>query len=392
MSKRFHVVDALRGFAIISIMLLHNIEHFDFYHTPESLPAWMVKIDSVIWDTLFFLFGGKSFAIFALLFGLTFFIQINNQQKKGNDFRPRFAWRMFLLLIFGIINSAFFQGDILMIYAVIGLFMIPLAKLKSQVLVVIAAILLLQPLELFQLVIAIQNPDMELANPTSWTYFGKMSGYITDDSLWTTLKGNLFNGRRAVLLWNYENGRYFQILALFIIGYLMGRKNRFEWNADNKRYWLNMLLISALLFMPLFVITKNMEGLFTSAAIRASLVQITQPWTNLAFMFSMVSLFILLFHSKLFHKLLNIITPIGKMSLTNYVLQSIIGSFIYYGFGLGLYEHTGATYSLIIGIVLSVVFIIFCSYWDNRHKHGPLEALWHKLTWIGYSTKPNIHR
>ena len=91
--SRLHVVDALRGFAIVSILLLHNIEHFDFYFKPENLPAWMVTMDQGIWDTMFFMFGGKSYAIFALLFGLTFFIQFNNQAQKGKDFRGRFAWR-----------------------------------------------------------------------------------------------------------------------------------------------------------------------------------------------------------------------------------------------------------------------------------------------------------
>jgi len=100
-SSRLHVVDALRGFAIVSIMLLHNIEHFDFYYTPTNLPYWMIPLDKGIWDTLFFLFGGKSYAIFALLFGLTFFIQSDNQGKKGKDFRGRFAWRLLLLLGFG---------------------------------------------------------------------------------------------------------------------------------------------------------------------------------------------------------------------------------------------------------------------------------------------------
>ena len=121
--SRLHVVDALRGFAIISIMLLHNLEHFDFYFLPEGLPSWMVAIDKVIWDTMFFLFGGKSYAIFAFLFGLTFFIQSDNQAKRGKDFRGRFAWRLVLLLGFGILNSAFYQGDILTIYALIGFFL-----------------------------------------------------------------------------------------------------------------------------------------------------------------------------------------------------------------------------------------------------------------------------
>jgi len=66
------VVDALRGFAIVCIMLLHNLEHFDFYYFPSGLPAWMVSLDKGVWNTLFFLFASKAYAIFALLFGLTF--------------------------------------------------------------------------------------------------------------------------------------------------------------------------------------------------------------------------------------------------------------------------------------------------------------------------------
>ena len=114
-TSRLQIVDALRGFAIVSIMLLHNLEHFDFYFTPEHLPLWMQASDKIIWDTLFFLFSGKSYAIFALLFGLTFYIQDSNQQKNGRDFRVRFAWRLLLLLLFDIINSAFYEGDILTI-------------------------------------------------------------------------------------------------------------------------------------------------------------------------------------------------------------------------------------------------------------------------------------
>jgi len=50
-SPRLHVVDALRGFAIVSIMLLHNIEHFDFYFTPAGQPQWLIGLNQVIWDS-----------------------------------------------------------------------------------------------------------------------------------------------------------------------------------------------------------------------------------------------------------------------------------------------------------------------------------------------------
>ncbi len=383
-NKRLHVVDALRGFAIISIMLLHNLEHFDFYYQAEGLPEWMIQLDKVIWDTLFFLFSGKSFAIFALLFGLTFYIQFNNQAQKGNDFRPRFAWRMILLFGFGIINSAIFQGDILGMYALIGLFMIPLAKLNNKILTFIAIVLLLQPIEIIPLIKAIQHPEMPVPEAKCWQYFANQMNYIPGRSLLKTIQGNLINGHKAVWLWSLNNGRFFQILSLFIFGYIIGRKKLFEWNTLNKKIWIKVLVVASILFFPLFYFSENISHFIPSEAIDAILYKICKPWSNLAFMMLLVSGFTLLFHHKSFHNILNVLSPVGKMSLSNYIFQSFFGAFIYYGFGLGLYKYTGATYSLLIGLILSTLFIVACTYWDKTHKHGPLEFIWHKLTWIKF--------
>ena len=144
-SSRLDLLDALRGFAIVSIMLLHNIEHFDLYFTPQGTPGWLAAIDKVVWDSMFFLFGGKSYAIFALLFGVTFYIQFQGRAARGEDFRPRYAWRLVLLLCFGLFNSMVYHGDILSMYAVLGLALIPVARLRSAVVFAIAVILLLQP-------------------------------------------------------------------------------------------------------------------------------------------------------------------------------------------------------------------------------------------------------
>ncbi len=381
-SKRFYVVDALRGFAIISIMLLHNIEHFDFYYVPENIPQWMAAIDQSIWDTMFFLFDGKSYAMFALLFGLTFYIQMHNQEKRGEDFRPRFAWRLFLLLMFGIINSAFFQGDILSIYAVLGILLIPVARLSDKAVFVIALILFLQPYEMARLFLAIQNPDMQLSDPASWAYFGKMGEYAGGESLFTTIKGNLTNGKVAVLLWNWENGRYFHILALFMIGMLAGRRKLFAWNSENKQFWTKALIISAVAFVPLFAIQSSTGNLIESEAIRRSFAIIQTSWTNLCFMVILLSGFVLLFHSKIMQKALNIFTPIGKMSLSNYVFQSIVGATIYYGYGFGFYQHANTTPAFLIGLVLAVITWFLCNWWAKHYKRGPLETIWHKATWF----------
>jgi uncharacterized protein len=63
-------------------------------------------------------------------------------------------------------------------------------------------------------------------------------------------------------------------------------------------------------------------------------------------------------------------------------MQSIVGSTIYYKYGFKLYQYTGATYCLFIGILLFILQLQFCKWWLKTHYQGPLESLWHKLTWI----------
>ena len=93
-SERLGVVDALRGFALLAIVLLHNLEHYNLFLVPENVPAWLQIIDKYAWDILFFLFAGKAYATFSLLFGFSFYIQFHNAEKRGIDFRGRFAWHI----------------------------------------------------------------------------------------------------------------------------------------------------------------------------------------------------------------------------------------------------------------------------------------------------------
>lgn len=88
MSSRVDVADVMRGLAVMGILLLHSIEHFNFYSFPDTSAqcTWLNFTDKVIWDGLFFLLGGKAYAIFALLFGFSFYIQERNSRLRGKDF------------------------------------------------------------------------------------------------------------------------------------------------------------------------------------------------------------------------------------------------------------------------------------------------------------------
>ena len=84
---RVDVADVLRGIAVMGIILLHSIEHFNFYSFPDTAgqSEWLNFSDKAIWDGMFFLFGGKAYAVFALLFGFSFFIQYGCAEKISGD-------------------------------------------------------------------------------------------------------------------------------------------------------------------------------------------------------------------------------------------------------------------------------------------------------------------
>ena len=122
--KRINSIDALRGFALIGIMLLHCMERFDLTLAPVVESPFWQAIDTAVYDSLYFLFSGKSYAMFSLLFGLSFFMQMESQAAKGVDFRGRFLWRLALLFLFGYINGLVYMGEFFMVYAVLGVFLI----------------------------------------------------------------------------------------------------------------------------------------------------------------------------------------------------------------------------------------------------------------------------
>ena len=126
--ERLDVVDSLRGFALLAIVLIHNLEHYNIYYVPEFLPDWLVALDRGVWNTIFFLFSGKAYAVFSLLFGFSFYVQFRNAERRGIDFRKRFAWRMLLLVVISQFHALFYDGDILLLYAIVGLCLIPVSQ------------------------------------------------------------------------------------------------------------------------------------------------------------------------------------------------------------------------------------------------------------------------
>lgn len=382
-ANRIDVVDALRGFAIMSILLLHNLEHFDFVNSPENIPAWRMLVDAKIWAFFDFMVAGKSYAIFALLFGFTFWLMDQKQKDQGKDFRMRFLWRMFLLLGFGLINSLFYEGDILSMYALLGFTLVLVARLSDKTVFIIALVLLLQPLMWVDVFQQLLHPENKVPDPASWFYFGRQYPYLSGSSFIDAIVGNITNGKMAVYLWSWEKGRFLQAPALFMLGMLMGRRGYFVSSPESLRFWKKLLLFSAFFMIVFLFLKSNMRAIFPDRDLRELFWRIHYSWSNLSMMFVLVSAIVLLYQTVWFKRLISGLLPFGRMSLTSYMMQSIIGAFVYYGFGLGLYKITDAFWCLLLGLVLFLFQAAFCKWWLSHHRQGPLEALWHRWTWQG---------
>ena len=382
-NERILTIDALRGFAVMGIILLHNIEHFNYYSFPEATSPLLASLDKHLWDMLFFLFSGKAYAIFALLFGFTFYLQSHNCEKRGQDFRNRYMWRLLLLLGFGFINASFFPGEILVLYALLGFVLVPVRHLSDKTVAWIACILMLQPLEWCKVIYACFFPD---ANPQQMIYsLTEVYPQMKESSLWELIKANLVTGQLASLNWAWCYGRVFQTASLFMAGMLLGRKGLFrltdETHGKVMYFWLRVGIAALPSAVVLYYLKDFIYSQIANPFMKASMETIWNSWYNLACMLVMVSAFLLLYWTNK-GKVQQLLVPYGKMSLTDYISQSLIGSFLYYGYGLGLHRYCGTTYSLLIGIVFFLLQLLFAHWWFRHFKRGPLETIWHKLTWI----------
>ena len=382
-NERILAIDALRGFAVMGIILLHNIEHFNYYSFPEATSPLLASLDKHLWDMLFFLFSGKAYAIFALLFGFTFYLQSHNCEKRGQDFRNRYMWRLLLLLGFGFINASFFPGEILVLYALLGFVLVPVRHLSDKTVAWIACILMLQPLEWCKVIYACFFPD---ANPQQMIYsLTEVYPQMKESSLWELIKANLVTGQLASLNWAWCYGRVFQTASLFMAGMLLGRKGLFrltdETHGKVMHFWLWVGIAALPSAVVLYYLKDFIYSQIANPFMKASMETIWNSWYNLACMLVMVSAFLLLYWTNK-GKVQQLLVPYGKMSLTDYISQSLIGSFLYYGYGLGLHRYCGTTYSLLIGIVFFLLQLLFAHWWFRHFKRGPLETIWHKLTWI----------
>ena len=382
-NTRIDVADILRGIAIGGIILIHFIEQLNFYVFPEPSSPFWGTVNKGVWDTVFFLLAGKMYAIFAMLFGLSFFIQHDNQAQRGVDFRLRFLWRMVLLFLFGMFDLLFFNGDILCVYAACGVLIIPLIRASDKVLKCIAFLLLLQPIELVYIIIGAFDPSASPLDLGSMDHFNTVAVAQEHGSIIDVAVAGFLHGQQINFLWAIENGRLTQTIFFFLVGIMLGRKRLFYNEGNNLAFWKKVLKGAAVAFVILtslyFIVPKQFE----SACISNSLNVMLNMWKNLSMMLMIVSGTTLLYYTTSAKNWLIKIAPYGKMSLTNYLSQSIFGAMLFYNWGFGLFRYCGHAAALMMGAAFIMLQYLFCTWWLKNHKRGPFEELWARLTWLG---------
>lgn len=379
---RVEVADVLRGLAVMGIILLHSIEHFNFYSFPDTTgqSAWLTFTDKAVWDGLFFLLGGKAYAVFALLFGFSYFIQYDNQRMRGHDFRLRFCWRLILLFLIGNLNAMFFTAEVLVLYSLVG-FILPLTcKMKDKWIFILACILLIQPLPLYYTLRACFDPAFVTPALPTGDLWGATFEVQSHGTFWETVRVNLWEGQLASLAWAWDNGRVFQTAALFLLGFLAGKRGLFL--KKNLKIWNKVLCGSLLAFFPLYGLGNMLPGFIDNPSIRTPLLLIISSLYKFAFMLLLVSAILFAYYRTRLQRRLAQIVPYGRMSLTNYITQSIFGSLLFYNWGFGLHDDLGITASFLTGILLFILQFSFCRWWMAHHSHGPMEYLWKRATWL----------
>lgn len=385
-SSRLDVVDALRGFAVMAILIVHSLEHFLYfvYPDPATLPGWLNALDKGTFTVVFSLFAGKSYAIFALLFGLTYFIQFNNQQFRQKDFAWRFLWRLLLLAGFATINAIFFPGgDVLLLFSIVGIVLILVRKWSDKAILVLAVVLLCQPVEWFYYFRSLLDASYVLPEQMNGVLYGVVGEAVNSGQIFKAFWTNITTGQVASLFWAIENGRFLQTAGLFLLGFLLGRRHLFEANEKNYKFWTMALIWGAVLFGPVYALKVELYDRCEVATVKQTVGVVLDMWQKFAFTVVLVASFVMLYQRASFRKLTDNLRWYGRMSLTNYIGQSVIGALLYSPFVLYLSPYWGYFLSALTGVCVFFIQVKFCKWWFKGHKQGPLEALWHKLTWVG---------
>jgi uncharacterized protein len=373
-SGRIAMVDALRGYALLGLFVVHCVERFELHWLDPKPGPWF--------EAVFALFSGKAFAVFALLFGFSFATIMTNERARGGDFTFRFAWRLMLLFAIGTLHAFVYRGDILQVLALVGLILIPFDRVRSdRLMLALAALLFLQLPLLLRAWAAAGGAPWAQADPL---FFGDSQLHVlADGTFGEVIAANA--GPGMVSKWSYylETGRVVEIAGLFFLGMVIQRRGWFARPHAHKPGWVAILALSAAVWALASWIEPRLLPVGPEAGgtpmVRQSLEWALDQWRALGATGFQVALFVLLWLGPV-RGLLGWLGAPGKMTLTLYVGQSLVAAPLLYGFGLGLWDDLSQAQLVAVGLLVFAGQAAVAALWFRAYRYGPLEWLWRAAT------------
>jgi len=385
-NQRIASIDILRGFALLGIILVNvlgfNASFFDFGGYYGSLPD---AFQQNFYNIYISLTADKFIFLFSFLFGYGIYMQYRKFSQRGKDFIPFLSRRMLALGLFGITHILLlWAGDILLSYAVAGFVVMPLLRLSTK----------------WQIVIAL--------------FFYFFIGLWLAIGAWVSLPMNLSSTcteclEQAKVI--YPNGNYIdcfklrlleyaafrdiniiyclpKIIGVVLLGLIASKYNLHQKVATNKLKW-NLILIAVAIigvisYLGFEKIVDQYLFIFKDSPFTDALIMSGYEFMSLFVGSTYLLLLLIIASYKTVAKLLWPIALMGRMSLTNYIMQSLIMSVIFYGWGFGLFGQTNVTSLVLIGIGVYLVQVILNIIWFRFYNQGPLEKLWRKVSYKNY--------
>ncbi|MFM9837324.1 MAG: DUF418 domain-containing protein [Cyclobacteriaceae bacterium] len=385
-SNRIEVIDVLRGFTLLGIILVHFTEQYYAGQPPkihENFGAYNLA-DMIVQGVIGIFISGKFFMIFSFLFGMSFFIQLDKSDGSPK-FLFRYAWRLIVLFLIGFVHHLHYRGDILTIYAVLGFGLLICYKLPDKFLLVLALMLVLNLPSIITRTIevispsatpsAFFNPDQK---PLEIYYETLKSGSYLE-----ILKANLYE-LKTKFDFQIESGRIYITLGLFLLGLYAGRKKVFENTQFFKkliRYGLWTLLgcvafagtMALIIFLAKIEMTMPLQFLLGGSVYDVF---------NAALAAIYVGLIVTQFQKEKGKKRLMNFYEVGRIGLTTYLTQALIGTLLFFSYGFNLLGEYGASVWASVALIVFILQIIFSKWWLSKFQFGPVEWLWRSLTYF----------
>jgi len=388
---RIEVLDVLRGFALLGIFLM-NIEYFNrpLQEFGQGIPEGTMGLNyAVAWLTEIFV-TGKFWVLFSLLFGMGFVVMQTQALLDGRPFKVMYLRRTSALLAFGLLHVLLlWPGDILHSYALVAFALMWLPLMTLETTAWCGALLYLGPP--FLMLISSMMPGS-----VSSEDHHKFLEDLSRNADMAVQAANIYSsgdyvaimGQRwldFLALFDYEIYVFISALGVFLMGAGIMRSGRLLNLNANRRFFFRSMLVCGLSAAVLIGLAQQFQSKdLTSPESMAN--QALTTIGNLPFSFFYLSAIACLMSFAPARKILGLLAPAGKMALSNYLMQSLIASLVFYGYGLGLWAQWGRAELALFVVLVFIGQVIFSNIWLGYFRYGPMEWCWRAITYWSLPT------